>query len=549
MPATYSINNNTVYEATRVASVSDALNLLPDNTTKLITPRDARDAIFSAWESSVFKQTTGSASIEYIGIDRDNIRQKFLIGKKRLGGLDVLNSTLLNYNTNDTDIFFFNNKPGFTPSNTKIAFLAGTNSLLYPLAPYFESYSSTSSVGLNFDIVNNSGDIIIDSLIGRVSVNNVIFPTKLQTASASNGQILKYHNGSLIWGDNTISLANIGNSSSTTNIFGSPVLINGYNMEFTSFDTPTLTEHPIIATFGHIPTGQTFSNAPIVELVRQMLYPYLKPECSLAININGFYLTSSVAERGSPIMATLSWSIIKKSDPIVYSSVSSLVSPWVGNGYTSSVPGQFTLSSPPYYLGLTSWTSPGIISNSDGSRTIKYIINAVDSGDSNYNLNNLSISGGTGSSSSVTSSVELNLVHPFFYGLTATSIGDSSFDQVIIQSYLPDVVSSLNKSVDKKDNISLSLSGTGYIYFMYPSSYGSIVQILDQNGFDVTTSFIRVYQRNLISFFPFVFGPQFNANVSSPNSYWLNQPYIIYKSILTCTVVPSLTKWQFKFTP
>jgi len=185
MPATYSINDNTAYESARLATIGEVLNLLPDNTNKLISPKDARDAIYSSWETSVFKQTTGSASIEYIGIDRNGLNNKILLGKKQLAGLDVLSGTLLNYGTNDTDIFFFNNKTGITPSNTKIAFLAGTNSVLYPYAPYINSYQGTSS--LHLEIVNQTGDITVDSSTGRVSINNVTFPTKLETASASNG--------------------------------------------------------------------------------------------------------------------------------------------------------------------------------------------------------------------------------------------------------------------------------------------------------------------------------------------------------------------------
>ena len=107
MPLTYSINDNTAYDATRLETIGDVLNQIPDNTSKLISPKDVRDAIYSSWETSVFKQLTGSASIEYIGIDRNGLNQKMLIGKKRLAGVDILDSNLLNYNLNDSDIFFF----------------------------------------------------------------------------------------------------------------------------------------------------------------------------------------------------------------------------------------------------------------------------------------------------------------------------------------------------------------------------------------------------------------------------------------------------------
>ena len=523
MPATYSINDNTVHEATRVASVSDALNLLPDNTSKLISPRDVRDAIFSAWESSVFKQTTGSASVEYIGIDRDNIRNKFLIGKKRIGNIDVLNSTLLNYSFNDTDIFFFNNKPGITPSNTKISFLAGTNSYLYPLAPYFNSYSSTSST-LNLDIVNQTGDIILDAgTIGRIGVNNVIFPTKTQTASASNGQILKYNNGALVWGDNIINIATIGSTSSVTNIWGSPVFINDYNMEFTSYDYINSIEMPIIATFGHIPIGQTFGSAPIVEVVRQMLYPYLDPIPVLSINVDSTGWTKSgIGEYGSllPSSIDLGWSITKRSDNVISSNlIDSLLNPQAGFGNP-------TVS----YLGLTSISGVATGTVPSGfSET--YTLSAQDSGISRYTLTSGATSNQDGVPNSVSDSVTLDLVYPYFWGVDPTDV-----PMIIGSVSANSILSNLTKAVERQSNkTSVTLSGTGYIYFMYPVSYGYLgtqsgdVAIRDGNGFDISSSFTYSIM-----------------TLTSPSSYW-GTNYLVYKHGPVTMAYPSSINWQFKY--
>lgn len=511
MPSTYSINDNTVYESLRVTNVTDALYLLPDNTFKLISPKDVRDAVFSAWESSVFKQTTGSYSIEYIGLDRD-IKQKMYFGKKKLGGLDVLTNTLLNYSFNDTDIFFFNNKPNVTSSNTKISFLAGTDSSLYQIAPYFESYATTYST-INLDIVNQTGDIILDSNTGRVSINNVIFPTKLQTASASNGQILKYYNGSLVWSDNTINLATIGSTSSLTNILGNPVLINGNNIELTD-------SNPVIATFGHIYTGQTFSNAPIVEVVRQMLYPYLKPEVSILVDIGGGFTNSAITEVNSPIFATISWSITKKSDPIISSGINNLVSSFPG--YTISTPGLTTISSPPYYQGLT--CSPV------GTSSVIYTLYATDSGDSNYILDSGMTSSIPLGPTTVTASAMLQSVYPYFYGVSSVNA-----PMITGSMSINSILGSLTKLVDVKSNKIVPLSGTGYIYFMYPVSYGYLgtqsgdVAIRDENGFDISSSFTYSIM-----------------TLTSPNSYWSTN-YIVYKHGPLTVGTPSFVNWQFKY--
>ena len=351
---------------------------------------------------------------------------------------------------------------------------------------------------------------------GRISVNNVVFPTKLQTASASNGQILKYNNGVLVWGDNTINIATIGSTSSITNIWGSPVLINGFNMELVD-------SNPIIATFGHIGINQTFSNAPIVEVVRQMLYPYLEPVPYLLINVdNTGWTTSAVAEYGSliPSSIDLDWSITKRSDDIIFSSLSN------ATGFTDpspiTTPGMATVSSPPYATG-----------NLPGGFSETYTLTVVDSGSYSKSIDSMALFTGSGTSSTATSSVTLDLVYPFFYGITTSNVSTSITAATAINST---VIPYINKLVETKSDKSLSISGTGYIYIMYPSVYGTFSQILDQNGFDITSSFTRVYSPLTPT----------DPLLTSPSAYWSNVSYTVYKHGPT-TVVPSINNWQFKY--
>ena len=511
MPATYSINNNTAYEAARLATIGDVLNQLPDNTNKLISPKDARDAIYSSWENSVFKQLTGSASIEYIGVDKNGLNNKILLGKKQLGGVDVLNSSLLNYSFNDTDIFFFNNKSGITPSNTKVSFLAGTNSVLYPYAPYINSYQGTSS--LHLEIVNQTGDITIDSNTGRVSINNVTFPTKLETASASNGQILKYYNGRLIWDNNTINVASIGSTNSVTNITGSPVLVNGHSLELTE-------SSPIIATFGNIEPGQTFSNAPLVEVVRQMLYPHLGPEVSLLINANSSgYTTSTVAEFGNitPAGVQLAWSITKKSDPVIFATLS--------NSYL----GGFAPTLPISYAGMTSIS--GVSLGYTPSISMDYILSVYDSGVTNYPLDSMAIATGSSTVTYATASVTLDLVYPFFYGVNATN--------ATAGPGVNSILGSLTKLVEGKSDKIVPLSGTGYIYFIYPSWYGdidSVNGVFDENGFNISSSFTYSTYLGFMG-----------SGIDSPSSYWSGISYSVYKHGPLNVGPLGDVNWEFNF--
>ena len=196
MSLTYSINLNTITETTRQESIYTVLNNLPNNTAKLISPRDVRNAFLTSWSNSIFKITTPDtfSNYPYIGIDTNNptdkdFKSKILLGKRSFGSLDTMSPTLL---SSDTDIFFYNTKDdSSTQSSTKLTILAGTYSSYYPSAPYIESYYTGSEIDLNIN--NPNGSINMSSLTGRISVNNVNFPTISENASdISDGKVLRY---------------------------------------------------------------------------------------------------------------------------------------------------------------------------------------------------------------------------------------------------------------------------------------------------------------------------------------------------------------------
>ena len=194
MPSTYSINVGSPTEAHRLATIEDVLNLLPDNLEKLVNPIDIRSVVYSTWENSVFKQLTGSASIEYIGIHRDDIYNKIYFGKKQLSSNDIMSSSLLN---SDVDTFFYNTKSDSNLSNqyTKISILSGTNSGWYNIAPYMRSYTAIGpsfSQVIQYRITNpSSGDVNLTTDSGRVYINDIGLPTTNETVgSASNNSIL-----------------------------------------------------------------------------------------------------------------------------------------------------------------------------------------------------------------------------------------------------------------------------------------------------------------------------------------------------------------------
>lgn len=512
MPSTYSINIGLPTEAHRLAIIGDidqllftysVLSQLPDNEVKYIHPHYIRDAVYSVWENSIFKQTTGSASIEYIGIDRDDVFNntgatsggKIYFGKKTILGSEVMDHNLL---TSDTDTFFFNNKSDSNPSqqSTKISIIAGTSLSLYGSAPYIRSRIATgvsSSQVIQLDIGNNSGNINIYSSNNRVYINDIGWPTIAETsASASNGKLLKYLDGNLYWDINIFTASSVGTSSATSSIAGNPVLINGYNIELTD-------SRPIISNVGSIKTNKTFSSESIVEVIREMLYSYIPPSCSLSVS-------PSISEKGAFVPIQVGWTIYKKTDPIVSAIFTS------GNviGFSTpapiNTPGSSVISSPPYVIGV-----PPV----GFSSTYTFVVQ--DNGASNGYVPSTS-----------TCSISTNLVYPYFWGVSAVNVTNPS--------QMNSILGTLTKSVTEKSNKSAAVSGTGYIYFAYPvasggPTYGTLSQILDENTNAVAFTY-SIYS-----------GP----GLTSPNSYWSNVPYYVYKIGPTTVGFPNPVTWTFNY--
>lgn len=472
MPATFSINNGQLTESTRKPDIFSVLNDIQDNTQKLISPRDVRDAFLSTWANSPFKITTPNtlSNFEYIGIDSNNpsnkdIKQKIFLGKRSYGNLDIMNNSLLN--DPSTDIFLFNTKPdAYTQSSTKIAILAGTNSSLYTNAPYIEASVNQSETGIDLNIINpaiDGGAINIQSQTGRVAINNVLFPTVAETAgSASDGRILRYRGtyptGYLKWEDPTITYNIIGTPGYETNIYGSTVSVNGYPIEF-------IDDNFVPNRIGGIATGSSFSsnsffngatyqNWPVTEVLKELLYPYVGPKLELSA-INPETGTNYV-EIGKTASTILTWKLTTYQRNFAERICNYQITPgtsYVGLSF-SAVPGTFiggTISSPTY--------SSFPASNPASTKTWTFA--ASDSG------NPLVFSHST--------TARLRYVYPIYYGFTSSIITGTSSLQAIAPT--------LNKLIQPvSGTISVQMTGEGYLYFMLVSS-NILKRVIDPNGF------------------------------------------------------------------
>ena len=507
--STYSIFPGTTQEANSFNTISDVLNVLPDNTQKLINPRDVRDAIFSNWENTVFRYTSNTSGTQYIGISREDIKDKLFLGKKSLLGSNILSNSVLSSQP-EIDIFFYNTKSdSATNQNLRIGFIGGSSQSLHTSIPYLEVVQvsgATPSLGLN--IAHNQpfgGDFnFVAGQYGRIGLNGLVVPSQSEIASivasptsSLIGDLFLVRNSSgyieFRTGGSVTSV--LGSPGITTNIFGSPVLVNGSPLEFTELN-PTLQD------FGGMPQGSTFSNVPVVEVLRQLLYPYLGPQ----VNIS---LTTPIRERShiSGTNSQFTYTLIKRSGDISSSTVdirddSNVVltsysgGTLAGSGYLSQT-----------YNDSFTFSGANIQSNLTGNFT--FSISATD---------------GT---QSVSASASMKFVYPYFYGFSPTT----SNTQNIVNTYL-------TKLVDVQDDQTLPLSGTGYIYYAYPANYSTLSKIYDGNGF-------LLWQVGSVS----TSWTYSTTSISSPSGLWGGASYLIFRTLNTVNIPLPSQAYQFNFTP
>lgn len=541
MPATYSINVGTEYESTRLPDLISVLKNIPNNTEKLISPKDVRDAFLSTWANSTFKQTKNQSGIEYIGIDSGNptnrdVKQKILLGKRSSSSGDVMNLTLLN--DPYSDIYFYNTKSdsSLQSNSTKISILAGTQSSLFTQAPFIESKSNGTNYEFNFRNPG-TGSINIRSETGRVSINGIIFPTVAESNSSSiEGKVLRYEgtfpNGSLKWDDTNVSLSEIGKPGSPTNIYGSVVNVNGYPLDFTN-DTM------VPVSVGGIKSGMSFSsnsfyngtsyqNWPLTQVLKELLYPYVPPKIS--IDLINLSTNNTYAEFGNTYSLKMNYSIT------VYPRTSTeYVRDFAIIGGTTKLLSTGNPSAQPASGLSFSSTYPG--RTFIGGITISNVYNATPGTTvSNYSMKLSDTSNGsnaaypTGFSHSATASI--NWIFPIYYGFTSSlisNVNNYKFLNKMIMGY-PGVTNS----------ISVNYSGSGYLYFAYPNATNTfktpVSLIKDPNGF-VLYSIVTGTQSSFFNYSAV-------NGINTINSLTTN--YLVWRTTGTCSYSQN-GQFEFKF--
>lgn len=483
--STYSINISSPFETTSYFLTGDLgtgsnfellLDRLPDNLDKLIEPRDIRDTMLSLRDSVVFKQTSGTSSIDYVGIDAaDNLlspsdrdlNKKMLFGKRSFSGTfsytDSQTIHIMDGLNTDTDIFIYNTK-GDTQQQlrTRVQLISGTDYQLNTQMPYIQSQVvSGVTTSLSFDFFNRLGEIKYESENNNVSLNSITFSTINQyTSQISNNKFLVWDGNQLVF-DELLITSTVGSQSESLFISGNPVNVNGFPIEFqdsrkSSFQT------------GDITLGSTFNNdVSIEEMLRRIIYDYLPPTSGIRI-LPPF--NTGYVEIGSFPPIILEWSIRKKTLPTLQTSLTNMIPgiyPPILNNEYETVIGQ----------------SNGIVISPVGATSTTFQITVSDGTQLN------------------TSGVSVEGVYPYFWGFsqltTMTTIG----------------LQSLEKYVDGSGDKEVQILGSGNFFFVYPESYVLLSDILDENNISIISSFIVTNSQNF----------------TSPTGLWAGQLYRVYK--------------------
>lgn len=481
--ATYSINVGTIKEASSAGYISTVLDVLPDNTQKQISPRDVRNAVFSNWENSTFRYTLNNNSTQYIGLGRDNIYDTVFLGKQKISGSYIMTDALL---ASDTDIFLYNTKTDANPSQDfKLSFLAGNDQAAHPYAPYIEVAKIGGTAAVSLTMAHNNpfgGNFNFQSgNTGRISLNNLIFPSVNEVASmvASPAQSTS---GDLFIVRSASGFVEIKSAS-----FSGSALPSFTNLAPTPQD------------LGGIPTGSTFSNVPIIQMLNMLLYPYLGP-------LSTTTLPSTYLERNhvSNTPVNYSYSLTKRSAPLtsVINIISDVATLYNGVGPSIGGPGYISNN----YASVFTFSNAQVQANLSGLFTFSVIP--------------------TDGTQSYTSSAGVKFVYPYFHGFSSTT----SNTQNIISN-------DLTKEVNDYASQSVSLSGTGYLFYCYPETYGDLAAIYDGNDF-------LLWQTGSASS---TWTYSTAAGINSPSAIWSGVSYRIYRTTSEVTIPLPSQNYKFNF--
>jgi hypothetical protein len=519
-------------ESTNINDISGVLSQIPDNTAKLVSPKDVRDGLFTLWENIPFKFTSTPDNLkQFIGLGgmgaNVDLKMPMYFGKHKFSNTEIMTSSLLS--SDMTDFYFYNNKLDNVTQNTRISILSGTSKILHNSAPYIESKFISGANYSNLVIMNTStsdglryGNIEITAgktnmgedgaietggniYINGLSYNKYYDPGELSTL---NNQVLRYNHtkGRMeLSADNEIdSIYSTGLASIT----GFPVRITSNDIEipllYSSPKDDFGVQIPVPLDFGGIKSNETFTDATYESMLNRLLYAYELPSTDLGIVISPNNETNGTSEiiyeYGNILSIGYTFSIKKTSNnissinPINLSNFPTIVTP-LRQSYQQTMP-----------LSI-----PTSVVSTDRRKEFKLsIIDDVNS--------------------TVSSSVFLSKVYPYMWGTSTNATNVKSVINAMIRDLVTSQVVGIRKViVNTFSEMNFDFVGDGVcIYYMHPKNIylgGPLVPSLTSitySGFEFINSFTK-YELLLTS-----------------DGKWSDVPYVVYVYTPT-TNTPNLT--------
>jgi len=328
-----------------------------------------------------------------------------------------------------------------------------------------------------------SFDFIAGGDISLLSIDPYEFKSNLSlnTFKTPNGAT---SNGVVIWSDSDDSMViNKLTITSTASSFGtSSNPLNIFGrVNINDYDLEFKDDRFSPIEIGDIKFGHTFDNFSISDILSRVVYKYLPPTSRIKI-LQPYQ--NNLAEIGTIPSVTLEFTILRNTNN---TNVATL-------------------------LNMTPGTFPAIISNDYTS------ITATASGLITAPLNQsgvtFSVTVGDGEETTTTST-NISGIYPYFYGFfQQTNINSSNLSQ-------------LTKLIEGRSDKSITINpGSGTFFFIYDSSYGHLDEILDSNNNTVGLTYSL-------------------QNFSSPDGYWANKEFKVYR-IDNLTVNNALI-YKFKY--
>ena len=198
------------------------------------------------------------------------------------------------------------------------------------------------------------------------------------------------------------------------------------------------------ADFGGLPSGRTFSNETIQDILDDMLYPYVAVNAtSLSADIG-----NSLREKGDTVTSTIN----------------------------------FTAN---YTLGSADLVS--IVFKRGGTQQQTGLTNTFAEVDDITDTVSFTAEVYDGTTTDIASR-NYSFVYPFYYGVDASSASAADAAAKVVL---------LTKAIENSGDKTKGFAPSNQVYyFAYPASYGTLTRVLDWNSFDITADF-TVHTQNI----------------------------------------------------